>query len=139
MPKIQCHRTFSGILIERHTKQENNEYNVFAAEEEEDEKPPAWARSMMEELNCVKQQVFGDTDDNQVLYNSPSPNFKGQRGNRPNQRYRYWTCNRIGHRAEVCRERLCSKCGMRDHHEKDCYSKKGKERERKENSYQSKP
>ena len=120
--------------LERQIKQETNEY-VFAAEEEEDEKPPAWARSMMEELNYVKKQVFDDTDDNQVLYNSPSQNFKGQGGNRPNQKYRCWTCNRIGHRAEACRERLCSNCGMRGHHEKDCYSKKGKEREGKEHSY----
>ena len=135
-PKFQLTRSESGENkgFETQVKQETTEYDnhdVFAAEGEP-EQPPSWAKDILDKVNNLEQHIFSNNGEETDVY------FNNQQ-HRNNSNYaktqqnatsllKCYVCGNFGHRAVGCNKRLCGKCGMKGHHEKNCYIKKGQER-----------
>ena len=98
--------------------------HIFLAEEEA---PPPWAKGLCDQVKTLKEEMENfkadvhvnyDGETSEVMYN----NYKNNKPFSQKRRSQFpcWICNRTGHLANSCFERICGKCGIKGHHEKNC-------------------
>lgn len=102
---------------------EEPEEHVFLAESE----PPAWAQNLCQDVEMLKVQMAGESwgdsergEDNVMMFKPKSSQYV------PGPRRilgKCWICQKAGHRAEACYQRVCGKCGKKGHSENVCNAK----------------